>query len=337
MTSRPRAVIFGCAGLRLTATEKRFLHEAQPWGCILFARNVDTPDQMRRLTGELRDTIGRDIPIMIDQEGGRVQRLGPPHWASWPPALDQCRYAIDPTRAMYLRGRLIANELRTVGIDVNCAPLADIPTPQTHPVLRNRCYGETLEQVVTNARAMADGLRDGGVVPVLKHVPGHGRARLDSHVALPVVHDCAADLRGRDFAAFAALSDLPLAMSAHIVFTAFDSSRPATVSPSMIRLIRDEIGFAGALMTDDLSMQALAGTLTTRATEALAAGCDLVLHCNGDMAQMEELCAVCPPLSQASLARCDHALAQRHAPCSADHAALADEYRSLLPEKNSWD
>lgn len=332
MTASPRAVIFGCSGLRLTPDEKRFLADAQPWGAILFARNVDNPDQLRALTADWRDTLGRDIPILIDQEGGRVQRLTPPHWRQWVPALAQCAQASDPVRAMYLRGRIMAEDLRGVGIDVNCAPLADIATAKTHPVLHNRCYGDTLQQVVANARAMADGLVAGGVLPVLKHMPGHGRATLDSHVALPVVADSADTLRAQDFAAFQALADLPLAMSAHIVFTAFDPDHPATTSAAMLRLIRDEIGFDGALMTDDLSMQALAGPLAARAHDALAAGCDLVLHCNGVLDDMTEVADACPRLAGASLTRCDRALALRAAPRPADLAALCDEYCRLVPQ-----
>jgi len=332
MTASPRAVIFGCAGVRLTAAEKQFLYAAQPWGAILFARNIDTPEQVSALTAEWRDCLGRDLPILVDQEGGRVQRLGPPHWRAWPPALVQSAQSRDPVRAMYLRGRLIAAELAALGINVNCAPLADIARADTHAILRNRCYGQTLDQVVALARAMADGLRDGGVLPVLKHMPGHGRATLDSHLALPVVTQDAATLRAQDFAAFAALSDLPLAMSAHIVFSAIDPAQPATTSPAMIRLIRDEIGFDGALMTDDLSMQALSGSLATRAQAALAAGCDLVLHCNGVLDEMQQLAEVCPALAGPALDRCAGALAGRHAPIAADLSELADEYDTLIAE-----
>ena len=318
--------------MRLTAAEKQFLYAAQPWGAILFARNIDTPEQVSALTAEWRDCLGRDLPILVDQEGGRVQRLGPPHWRAWPPALVQSAQSRDPVRAMYLRGRLIAAELAALGINVNCAPLADIARADTHAILRNRCYGQTLDQVVALARAMADGLRDGGVLPVLKHMPGHGRATLDSHLALPVVTQDAATLRAQDFAAFAALSDLPLAMSAHIVFSAIDPAQPATTSPAMIRLIRDEIGFDGALMTDDLSMQALSGSLATRAQAALAAGCDLVLHCNGVLDEMQQLAEVCPALAGPALDRCAGALAGRHAPIAADLSELADEYDTLIAE-----
>lgn len=332
MTTAPRAAIFGCAGLRLSAAEQRFLSEAQPWGAILFARNIDTPAQLRALTTDWRDCLGRDLPILVDQEGGRVQRMGPPNWRDWRPALDQSLVVRDPARAMYLRGRLIAAELCAVGISVNCAPLADIARPETHAILRNRCYAETLEQVIVLACAMADGLRDGGVLPVLKHMPGHGRATLDSHRDLPVVTASAETLRQQDFAAFAALSDLPLAMSAHIVFTALDRAQPATTSPKMIRVIRDEIGFDGALMTDDLSMEALSGNLATRARAALAAGCDLVLHCNGVLEQMQQVAEACPVLVGPARDRCDRALASRRPAMAADLSGLAAEYDTLLME-----
>ena len=314
MSHASRAVIFGCAGQRLCHAEAAFFAESQPWGAILFARNIDNPDQVQRLTDELRAAVGRDMPILIDQEGGRVARMRAPHWRDWSPALDQCESARDPALAMALRGRMMAQELRAVGVDVNCAPLADIARDDTHAILHNRCYGRSLPEVVANARAMAQGLMQGGVLPVLKHIPGHGRATLDSHLDLPVI-DCAKNvLQETDFAAFKALSDLPLGMTAHLVFRAIDPDRPATQSPAMIRLIRDEIGFDGLLMTDDISMQALAGPVAARAEAALSAGCDLVLHCNGDLAEMQALAGVCPLLSGAGLARSERALAMRSAP-----------------------
>lgn len=334
MNSVPRAVIFGCAGLKLSAEERRLFADSQPWGAILFARNIDTPDQLRTLTSDLRDAVGRDMPILIDQEGGRVQRMRPPCWRDWPPALDQGKMARDPVRAMALRGRLLAAELQEVGVDVNCAPLADIADAQTHPVLQNRCYGEALAEVVPRARAMADGLMAGGVLPVLKHIPGHGRSKLDSHLDLPVVEASVKDLSNRDFSAFSALRDLPLGMTAHLVFRALDPNGPATTSPGMIRLIREEIGFAGLLMTDDISMQALHGPVADRAQAALAAGCDLVLHCNGDMAEMVALAGVCPELSGLSAQRSDAALMSRRDPDPVDLAELEAEYQALMTPKD---
>ncbi|MDF1872466.1 glycoside hydrolase family 3 N-terminal domain-containing protein [Vannielia sp.] len=316
--SRPArlgAAILGCEGLVLGADEAAFFRDFQPFGFILFGRNIDTPEQLRRLTGALRDAVGWQAPIFIDQEGGRVERMGPPHWGAWLPPLEQMA-TVGPehgARAMALRYRLIADDLRAVGIDGNCAPLADIATTDTHPVLRNRCYGIDLATVVSAARAVADGLLAGGVLPVLKHIPGHGRATMDSHKALPRVSASAEVLRGSDFAAFRALNDLPLGMSAHIVFEAL-SSKAATVDPEMIALIRDEIGFDGLLMTDDISMEALEGTVAERGAAALAAGCDVVLHCNGELAEMQDLAKTVGDLNETALARADAALARRGVP-----------------------
>ncbi|TVP68976.1 MAG: beta-N-acetylhexosaminidase [Rhodobacteraceae bacterium] len=330
MTSAPRAVIFGCEGLRLSPAERQFFAASQPWGAILFARNIDTPAQVTALTAELRDAVGRDLPVLIDQEGGRVARMRAPHWRDWPTALEQCDRARDPERAMALRGQIIARELRAVGIDVNCAPLADIAIPQTHAILHNRCYGRSMAEVVRHARAMAEGLMSGGVLPVLKHIPGHGRATLDSHLDLPVIDAPGSDLSAQDFAAFKALADLPLGMTAHLVFAQIDPAAPATQSPRMIRLIRDEIGFDGLLMTDDISMQALRGPVDERARAALAAGCDLVLHCNGEMAEMQALAEICPQISGPALLRSERALILRRAPEAADMTALDAAYRAAM-------
>ena len=328
--STPRQVIFGCAGPRLTTPERAFLARANPWGFILFARNIETPAQLAGLVADLRAAVGHHAPVLIDQEGGRVQRMGPPHWRAWLPPLDQTARARDPQRAMYLRGRLIAADLAVAGIDVNCAPLADLAWPETHPFLRNRCYGTDPAQVATLARAMADGLLAGGVLPVLKHIPGHGRARADSHLALPVVNTPEAELHRTDFAPFRALADLPLGMTGHLMFPGLDPDAPVTTSPRLIGLIREGLGFQGALMTDDISMQALAGPVTARAGAALAAGCDLVLHCNGDLAEMTALAELCPPLSGPAKARCDAAVAARTTHDDADLQALAEDYAQLL-------
>ncbi|SNS73597.1 beta-N-acetylhexosaminidase [Tropicimonas sediminicola] len=327
------ATILGVEGLALTSAERSFLAEAQPLGFILFARNIEAPEQLRRLTGDLRDTVGRDALVLIDQEGGRVQRMRPPHWRLWQPPLDQMQRAGDleaAARAMFLRHRLIAHELREVGIDTNCAPSADIARPETHPFLRNRCFGEDVAAVVTGARAAAEGLMAGGVLPVVKHIPGHGRARLDSHKDLPVVEVDADDLRALDFAPFQALADLPMGMTAHLKFTAFDAEAPATQSARMIGLIRNEIGFDGLLMTDDLSMQALIGDIAARAAASIAAGCDVVLHCNGELAEMEQAVASAGPLSQDATRRADAALALRRKPDPVDIPAVEEELRTLL-------
>jgi beta-N-acetylhexosaminidase len=329
--SAPGATILGCAGPALSPDERAFFAEAAPWGFILFERNIVEPRQLMRLTGALREAVGRDAPILIDQEGGRVQRMRPPHWRLWRPPLDQVALAGpgEAARSLRLRYRLIAEELRAVGIDVNCAPVADLARPETHGVLRNRCYGAAPVAVVGAARAVVDGLAEGGVLPVVKHIPGHGRARTDSHQALPVVDAPREVLETTDFAAFRALADLPMGMTAHVVYSALDD-RPATLSPVVIAAIRQEIGFDGLLMTDDISMGALAGGMAARVAEARAAGCDVVLHCNGDRAEMAEVVAHAGRLSGPARGRADAALARRPSARMADIPALEAELAALL-------
>jgi beta-N-acetylhexosaminidase len=330
MTGRS-ATILGCAGPVLSADEARFLRDADPWGFILFARNVETPDQLRRLTGDLRDAVGHDALVTVDQEGGRVQRLRAPHWREWLPPLDQvARTAPEAMeRAIWLRYRLMAAELRAAGIDSDCAPSGDIAAEDTHPFLKNRCFGTDVATVVRAARACAEGLLAGGVLPVLKHMPGHGRATLDSHHRLPRADVPAADLQAADFAAFRALADLPMGMTAHIVFPAYDD-RPATQSARMVRVIRDDIGFDGLLLTDDLSMQALSGSIGDRARASIAAGCDIVLHCNGQRPEMVEAVTAAGALTPAAQARAAAALARRRPPEPIDTAGLEAEFERLL-------
>ena len=326
------AAILGCAGPALSDAERGFFAETQPYGFILFARNIDTPDQIRRLTGALRDAIGRDAPILIDQEGGRVQRLRPPHWRDHLPPLDQIRMAgpEGAARSMYLRARLIAAELHALGIDVNCAPTCDVARAQTHPFLLNRCYGDDPQIVTRMARAVMDGQADGGVLSVIKHIPGHGLGLVDSHLELPRVTLPLQELRKVDFAPFQALSDAPFAMTAHIVYDALDAARPATTSPAAMAAIRDQIGFGGVLMSDDISMQALSGAIADRSRDAIAAGCDLILHCNGDMSEMRDVMAASGTLAGAALGRAQSALDCRRAPVPVDIAALEDQLDALL-------
>jgi beta-N-acetylhexosaminidase len=322
----PRAVIVGCRGPTLGAEERAFLREADPWGFILFARNIGEPDQVRRLTASLREAVGREAPILVDQEGGRVARLRPPHWRSWRDPLHDIEALPEPAircQAMRLRYQLIAEELRPLGIDVNCAPLGDVARASTHGFLRTRCYGENPAEVAQIARAVAEGLMAGGVLPVLKHLPGHGRAESDSHADLPVVEADRATLDAADFLPFRALADLPLAMTAHVVFRAIDPERPATLSPRCIAVIREEIGFDNCLMTDDISMGALVGSLDQRAARALEAGCDLVLHCNADRAEMELVLGAVPHLTGQAAVRAERALASR-APASLEDPAALD-------------
>lgn len=323
------AVVLGCAGPVLGADEAAFFRAADPWGFILFARNVETPVQLARLTADLRAAVGRDAPVFTDQEGGRVQRLRSPHWREWAPPLETVQAAGPAAaQAMYLRFRLIAADLRAAGIDGNCAPTADIATPGTHPFLRNRCYGSDVGTVVAVSRAVAQGLLDGGVLPVMKHVPGHGRATLDTHLDLPAVTEPFHALMATDFAVFRALSDLPIAMSAHVVFTALDVL-PATCSAAVMQLVRQDIGFGGLMLSDDLSMEALSGSLADRAEAARAAGCDIALYCKGVMAEAEAVVAASGTLDPAGSARAAAALACRRTPVEVDIAELEAELSAL--------
>ncbi len=325
------AAIFGCAGPVLLPEERAFFRDCDPFGFILFARNVETPAQLRRLTADLREAVGREAPVLVDQEGGRVQRLRAPYWREWQPPLDMvagCESLDAAARAMRLRMRIIAAELRDAGIDANCAPVADVARAATHPFLKNRCYGFDPDTVSLIARAVADGLMQGGVWPVVKHMPGHGLSQMDTHHDLPTVTAPAEDLDRIDFAPFRALADLPMAMTAHIVYAAHDSL-PATQSPEMIRLIREEIGFRGLLMTDDLNMEALKGTLASRTSASLAAGCDIALHCKGDLGQMQEVAAAAGRMRDDSRARAAAALATRRPAPEVDIAALEAELQAV--------
>jgi len=329
--SAPGACILGCAGPVLLPGESAFFDDSQPWGFILFARNCVEPDQVRRLVAALRDSVGRDAPVLVDQEGGRVQRMWPPHWRQWMPPLDQIRQAGSRgPRSMYLRSRLIAEELRTLGIDVSCSPVADIAGPKTHPFLKNRCYGTDAGAVTSIARAVSHGLMDGGVLPVMKHLPGHGGASVDSHSELPAVSSSSECLLARDFAPFKALRDLPMGMTGHVVYPAFDARHPATCSGTMIRIIRDEIGFEGLMMTDDISMGALEGDLAGRCLSSRGAGCDLVLHCNGQLEEMRIVVDASGALEGPGLARAEAALAHRPQPEVIDISALESELDGIL-------
>jgi beta-N-acetylhexosaminidase len=326
MSERLGATIFGCAGLSLSADERAFFREANPFGFILFARNIDTPDQVLGLTTALRDVVGWEVPILIDQEGGRVQRLRAPHWHEWKPPLDTVAGApsLEAAEAqMRARMAVIGAELRAVGIDANCAPLGDVARPETHPFLRNRCYGQDPATVTRIARAVVGGLADAGVMPVVKHLPGHGRSQLDTHLDLPIVDASLEDLRATDFAPFRALADLPMAMTAHLVFAGIDPGLPATQSPGMIDLIRTEIGFNGLLMTDDLNMQALKGNLADRTRASLAAGVDVALHCKGDLTEMAAVADAAGRLRPEAARRAAAAVAARPVPKVALAQALA--------------
>ncbi|WP_342150115.1 beta-N-acetylhexosaminidase [Methylorubrum sp. SB2] len=322
-----RAVILGCSGTTLTPDETIFFRDVRPWGFILFKRNIGTPDEVRSLTAALRDTVGRsDAPILIDQEGGRVQRMGPPHWPKYPSGRRVGALPLDLAR---LGARLMAHDLHEVGINVDCAPMLDVPVAGSDDIVGDRAFGTDPETVIATGRAVAEGLMAGGVLPVIKHMPGHGRATCDSHLALPEVAADRAQLADSDFRPFRALADLPLAMSAHVVFTAIDPERPATLSPTVIReIVRQEIGFDGLLMTDDLSMHALQGPFRARAEAACAAGIDVVLHCNGRMDEMQGVVEGTPWLSGEAARRAEAALARLTQPKPFDVAEVRARFEA---------
>lgn len=331
-----RAFITGVSGTELSAAEREFIREEQPWGFILFKRNIDTPAQVTRLVAEMREMVGEpDAPVLIDQEGGRVQRLGPPHWPVYPPgAVFGTLYDIDRAlglAAARLSSRLIAADLIDLGITVDCLPLADVPVAGADAVIGNRAYGTEPGKVADIARAVTEGLAQGGVLPVLKHIPGHGRATADSHLRLPVVDTSQIELERTDFAAFQPLADLPMAMTAHVVFSALDAAQPATTSATMIeQVIRGVIGFQGLLMSDDVSMNALAGSISERTRAIVSAGCDMVLHCNGDLDEMRQVVRETPDLSGMALDRARRALASRKPPQPLDRQAARAELDALI-------
>ncbi len=328
------ATIFGCAGLRLSPWEAAFFRDCDPLGFILFARNVDTPAQVAALCDDLRASVGRDAPILIDQEGGRVQRLRAPHWREFDPPLDAAIAAgADGPYLLALRAQLICSELSALGIDANCAPVADIAGPQTHPFLRNRCYGTDAATVTRAARAVADAHLAMGVLPVVKHLPGHGRASADTHHDLPRVTATLADLTATDFAPFAALSDLPMAMTAHIIFDALDPENPATQSSAVIAHIRNSIGFGGLLLTDDLNMQALSGDVAQRTARALVAGCDIALHCKGAADEMVMVAGAAGDMHDQTRARARAALARRGGGKPVDISAIEAAISALTQGK----
>ncbi|HWC94457.1 MAG TPA: beta-N-acetylhexosaminidase [Pseudolabrys sp.] len=330
-----RAFITGLAGLTISANERAFLREAQPWGLIIFQRNVSSPAQVSDLIRSFRDLVRWQAPVLVDQEGGRVQRLKPPQWPAYPAG---ARYGALYDRApevglaaARLAGHLIAADLRPLGVDVDCLPLADVPVAGGDPIIGDRAYGSEPGKVAAIAAAIAQGLTAGGVLPVLKHLPGHGRAGADSHLKLPVVDTPRATLEATDFAAFRPLAGLPLGMTAHVVFSSIDPVAPATTSVTMVReVIRGFIGFQGLLMSDDISMGALSGTLAARSQAALAAGCDVVLHCNGDLREMTQVASVVPELSGEALARADAALAARSAPEEFDAEAARKVFMQMV-------
>src|ERR1700678_3192652 len=331
-----RAFITGVAGPELSAAEREFIRLERPWGFILFKRNIETPEQVFLLVRQLRESISDpQAPVLIDQEGGRVQRFGPPHWPIYPPgAVFGALYDIDRAlglSAARLSARLIAADLIEIGVTVDCRPLADVPVPGADAVIGNRAYGTEPRKVAAIARAVTEGLEQGGILPVLKHIPGHGRDTADTHFRLPVVDTPRTELERVDFAAFQPLADLPMAMTAHVVFSALDPAHPATTSATIIeQVIRGVIGFQGLLMSDDVSMNALAGSIAERTRAIVAAGCDMVLHCNGKLDEMREVAAETPELSGKALQRAGMALASRKPPQPFDRLAARAELDDLI-------
>ncbi len=332
---RSRA-IYGCAGTQLSAAEKDFFREVKPWGFILFARNISDSAQVQDLVKQLRETVeDAQAPVLIDQEGGRVARLKPPHWHERPPAARFGTLYVDnpeaAREACYLNARLIAHDLASLGINVDCLPVLDVPVSGAHDIIGDRAFAHDPATIITLGRAQIEGLMDGGVLPVMKHIPGHGRAGADSHLALPRVSAKKDVLSASDFVTFRSLSQCPIAMTAHVVYESIDPQRPATTSAKVVRdVIRGEIGFDGLLMSDDLSMKALDGPLSVRAKLALFAGCDLALHCNGDMDEMRQVASEVKELRGPALKRSQHALAHLSAPAPFDPAAAELRLAALL-------
>ena len=331
-----KAVIFGCAGQELTAAEAAFFADVDPWGFILFARNIDNPDQVKGLTQALRECVGReDVPILIDQEGGRVARLGPPHWRARPP-MDRfgALYEQDPKaakRAAYWGARLMAHELSALGINVNCVPVLDVPAADGHEIIGDRALARRADIIAELGQEVASGTFAGGVLPIIKHIPGHGRAKADSHLELPVVTASLEELRAVDFLPFKILNQAPMAMTAHVVYSAIDPDNVATLSEKIIHdIIRGYMGFDGLLMSDDLSMKALSGSFETRTEQAIAAGCDVILHCNGDGEEMEAIAGAAPTLRAEALRRVDAAWFQYGQALPADIEAEEQRFAQMM-------
>ena len=334
--SESNAVIFGCAGPELSPDEAAFFADTRPWGFILFGRNIVSKSQVAELTARLRESVGRaDAPVLIDQEGGRVQRFKPPLVPQYPSGADLgALYLANPEaglRATWIMSRLHAFDLFPLGINVDCLPVLDVPSPGGHEVIGNRAYGITPEVVSVLGQAACDGLKAGGLLPVIKHIPGHGRAGADTHFELPHVDASHEELSAHDFLPFKALAGEAMAMSAHVVLSALDAETPATTSPRVVeQIIRSEIGFDGLLMSDDVSMNALSGDFATRTRAIFAAGCDVTLHCNGVRAEMEAVASATPALADVALRRASDAMTAFRAPDDSDEAALREEFEGLM-------
>ena len=329
--------IFGCSGYKLTSEERDFFTEVKPFGFILFERNLKNKNQISDLTKELREVVGHQAVVLVDQEGGRVERLNPSIWKTWSPPLEICQnLSLELAKeAMMIRYQLISAELLEIGIDTNCVPVGDIANLTTHPILKNRCYGSDPKKIIEIAKAVANGCLDSGVFPVLKHIPGHGSTRNDSHISLPICKKSFSELKEDDFKVYKELNSLPLGMSAHVLFEKIDNIFPATISPKMIRIIREEIGFEGLLMSDDLTMSALSGDIANRSEMAIQAGCDILLHCNGEMAEMKQVAKTAIRNIAAFSKRAHELLASKKDPYQIDVHQLESRHSELMRQVNS--
>lgn len=326
--------ILGLSGPALTADEIAFCKAAEPAGFVLFARNCENRGQLRALTDSLRALLGRALPILIDQEGGRVARLRPPEWPEFPA---QWRFAelyekapISAIEAASVNAQAIALTLAEAGVNVDCLPLLDVRHEGAHDIVGDRALGAEPLRVAALGRAVLDGLEAGGCLGVVKHIPGHGRAGADSHKELPVI-DAGADELAADLAPFRALRDAPMAMVAHVLYSAWDAERPASISPTVIgEVIRGEIGFDGLLMSDDLAMAALTGTPGERARAVIGAGCDIVLHCSGVLADNDALAGTLSAIGDAAKERLERAMARTGKASEQAYEALAVKRDALL-------
>lgn len=329
----PLAAIFGCEGLSLSTSERAFFRDVDPWGFIIFRRNIENPEQIRALTAEMRACVGRDAPVLIDQEGGRVARMRAPHWRVFGPAMSDAQ-GLDAEERLELRYRLVADDLASVGIDANCAPLLDVATTAMSDAIGDRALGFDPATVARLGHAVCRGLMAGGVLPIVKHLPGYGRATVDPHHDLPRVTANRAALEA-DFAPFRDHADAPMGMTGHLVFDAIDPDVVSTFSKPCIDLIRDDIGFDGLLMTDDLSMGALEGDIASRTTRARAAGCDMILHCNGDMSEMAAVAANAGVLDGNALRRVHGVDAIPRVAAPFDAAEAEARYAALMMETDN--
>ncbi len=308
------AVIFGCSGTSLDTAERNFFAAINPLGLIVFARNIESPPQLRALIRDFSETVATSCPlILIDQEGGRVARLGPPYWGETIPAKKfgdiYRRDKVQGLESIRSNAVIQGAELADLGINVNCTPVADLAWPETHEIIGDRAFGGCGEAVSALCRVVCEGHLESSVLPVIKHIPGHGRATADSHLELPRVDAALEDLERTDFVPFLALNDMPIAMTAHIVYSAIDAIRPATLSSTVIsKVIRGVLNFDGLLLSDDLGMKALEGGFSDRASSALSAGCDVVLHCSGILEEMYDVAGGIRPLKGRSLERLEKAL-----------------------------